>query len=429
MRIIGDFHIHSRYARACSKDLNIANLEKYAKLKGIDILGTGDFTHPDWIKELKAELIDAGDGIYKTKTGFPFIFQTEVSLIYTQGGKGRRVHHIILAPSLEVVEQINEKLSKRGNLRSDGRPIIGRYPSIELAEDMRSISDKIEIIPAHAWTPWFAIFGSMSGFDSVEECFGEKAKYIHAIETGMSSDPAMNWRVSHLDKYNPISNSDCHSLWPWRLGREANVFELKTLTYDAILTAIRTGKGLASTIEVDPNYGKYHFDGHRLCKHSQSPEQTRKNKICPNCKRPVTIGVAYRVEQLADRPEGFVKENAIPFKKLIPLSELIAARHRNGVATKKTWEIFHKLVKEFGSEYNVLLDAPVDRIKSLLADEKLAHFIQLNREENIKIIPGFDGQYGIPIFDGEKIAVEDDVGNEQLAQEKPKPSQKSLSEY
>lgn len=406
MRIIGDFHIHSRYARACSKDLNVANLEKYAKLKGIDLLGTGDFTHPDWIKELKSELVDSGDGIYKTKTGFPFIFQTEVSLIYTQG-KGRRVHHVILAPSLEVVEQINEKLSTRGNLRSDGRAIIGRYSSIELAEDMHSISPDIEIIPAHAWTPWFAIFGSMSGFDSVEECFGEKAKYIHAFETGMSSDPAMNWRVSKLDKYTPVSNSDCHSLWPWRLGREANVFDID-LKYSDVIKAIRTGKGFTSTIEVDPNYGKYHFDGHRLCKYSQDPEKTKTNKICPVCKKPITIGVAYRVEQLADRAEGFVKEGAIPFKKLIPLSELIAARHRNGVATKKTWEIFNKLVKEFGSEYSVLLDAPVDKIKSLLADEKLAHFIQLNREENIKIIPGFDGQYGIPIFDGEKIAIEDD---------------------
>src|SRR3989338_2357073 len=304
MKIIADLHIHSRFSRATSKELNIKNLEKYAKIKGLNLLGTGDFTHPEWLKELKNELTEDETGILKTKTGFNFILQGEISLIYTQDGKGRRIHNVLLAKNLDVVEQINEALLKRGRLDYDGRPIFN-LSCIEFTEMMKSIDKDIEIIPAHIWTPWFSLFGSMSGFDSVEECFKDQAKFIHALETGLSSDPAMNWRLSQLDNYTLISNSDSHSFWPWRIGRECNIFDIK-LAYDAFIKSLKTKEGFIETIEVDPSYGKYHFDGHRLCKVCMSPKDAIKNKnICPKCGRKLTIGVLHRVEELADREEGF----------------------------------------------------------------------------------------------------------------------------
>lgn len=400
--IIADLHLHSRFSRATSKDLTIPNLEKYARIKGLDVLGTGDFTHPDWLKELKKELAEDETGILKTKNGFDFVLQAEICNIYSQGGKLRKVHNILLAKSFDVVDQINELLSKKGKLASDGRPIFGSYSCIELAEDLMKIDNDIEVIPAHAWTPWFAIFGSMSGFDSVEECFMEKTKYIHAIETGMSSDPAMNWRLSKLDKFSLVSNSDSHSYWPWRIGREANVFELKDITYKNILSAIRTRQGFKETIEVDPGYGKYHYDGHRLCNVCMSPSDSLKAKnICPKCHRKLTIGVAHRIEELADRPEGFVPKDAVPFKKLIPLSELISAVIGAGIATAKTWKIFNDLTAHFGNEFNVLLNAEEKELLKI-ADEKVAKAIIDNRNEKIKIQAGFDGEYGYPVFEGVK---------------------------
>ena len=323
MRIIADLHIHSKYSRGCSKELNLSNLEKWARIKGLGLLGTGDFTHPEWIKELKENLTGDGTGILKTKSGFPFVLQTEISLIYSQGGKGRRVHVLILAPGFEVSDRITAYFKKNGRVDYDGRPIF-KISAQHLVKDLREISEDIEVIPAHIWTPWFSLFGSNSGFDSVEEAFGDQAEHIHSLETGLSSDPGMNWRLSSLDRYQLVSFSDSHSYWPWRLGREATVFDIE-LNYKSLLKALRTGEGLVETIEVNPNYGKYHFDGHRNCGVSFSPEQTTQTRgICPVCKRPLTIGVLSRVEKLADRSEGYKLKNAKPYRSLIPLSELIA---------------------------------------------------------------------------------------------------------
>ena len=248
MRIIADLQIHSRFSRATSSSITLPNLEKYARIKGLNLLGTGDFTHPKWLAELKNELKEDGSGILASKSGFHFVLQGEISNIYTQDGKGRRVHTLLLAKNFEIVEQINAALLKKGRLDYDGRPIFG-FSCIELVEMMKSIDDGIEIIPAHAWTPWYGIFGSMTGFDSVEECFKEYAHKIHAIETGLSSDPAMNWRLSKLDKYTLLSSSDAHSFWPWRLGREANVFGIDW-SYDDLLNAIRKRKNFMETIEM-----------------------------------------------------------------------------------------------------------------------------------------------------------------------------------
>ena len=401
MKIISDLHIHSSYSRACSKDLNFENLEKYARIKGIGLLGTGDFTHPKWIQEIKSKLKEDENRILRTSSGFPFVLQTELSLAYTQGGKGRRIHYILMAPSLDIVSQITEFLLKKGRVDYDGRPIFG-FGSIELVEKMNEISNYIEVIPAHAWTSWFGIFGSESGFDSIKECFGDKARYIHAIETGMSSDPAMNWRIKDLDNVTLVSNSDCHSYWPWRMGREANVFEMKELNYKNVLAAIREQKGFIQTVETPPSYGKYHFDGHRLCGVVMSPQESAEHKnICPKCGKKMTIGVLNRVEQLAepDRPEGFIPKGRIPFKSLIPLSEIIAELNGVPVASRKTWQIYNALIERFGNEYNVLLETAEDELQKVV-DEKLTAAIMKNREGKIKVMPGYDGEYGKPVLNG-----------------------------
>ena len=397
MKVIADLQIHSRFSRATSSSLTLQNLEKYARLKGLNLLGTGDFTHPKWLAELKGELKEDGSGILASKSGFHFVLQGEISNIYTQDGKARRIHTLLLARNFEVVEQINAALLKKGRLDYDGRPIFG-FSCMELVEMMKEIDDGIEIIPAHAWTPWYGIFGSMSGFDSVEECFGEKSKHIHAIETGLSSDPAMNWRLSKLDKYTLLSSSDAHSFWPWRLGRECNVFDIDW-RYDDILSAIRKKKNFMETIEMWPHEGKYHYSGHRACNVCLSPKEALKqNSICPKCKRLLTIGVAQRVEQLADRPEGFVPKDAVPFKNIISLSEVISATTGNEVASKSVWEEYYKLVKEFGNEFNVLLEADETELKKITG-EKIALNIMKNRNQKIQFKPGYDGVYGVPIFD------------------------------
>ncbi|MBU0627707.1 MAG: endonuclease Q family protein [Nanoarchaeota archaeon] len=420
MKIIADLHIHSRFSRATSKDLTIENLEKYANIKGINLIGTGDFTHPKWIEDLKSNLKEDGTGILKTKNNFPFILQTEISSIYTEYGKGRKVHNVILAPSFEVVDQITEFLLKKGRVDYDGRPIF-KLPCDELVESMMKISKDIEVIPAHVWTPYFGLFGSMSGFDSVEEAFKDQAKNIHALETGLSSDPLMNWRLSQLDRFSLVSSSDLHSFWPWRIGREATLFDLKNITYQDIINALRTKQGLEGTIEVDPGYGKYHFDGHRNCKVCLAPKNSIKIKnICPKCGKPLTIGVLHRVEQLADREEGFKPEGAKNFYSLIPISELISTQIKSPVASKKTWEIYNKLIKGFGNEFNILLDAKKeDMIK--VVDEKIADIILKNREGKITIQPGFDGEYGKPLL-SEKDLVETEI-------ETPKFEQKGLSDF
>jgi uncharacterized protein (TIGR00375 family) len=403
MKVIADLHMHGRFSRATSTQLSIPNLTKYARIKGLGLLGTGDFTHPLWLQELKAGLAEDGTGILKDKNGFGFVLSGEISSIYSQGGKVRRVHNIILAKSFDVADQINEALTRRKvNLKSDGRPICG-IPCPELVELILGVDKEAEIIPAHVWTPWFSVFGSESGFDSILECYQDQAKNIHAIETGLSSDPAMNWRVSSLDKYALLSNSDSHSFWPWRIGREANVFDLKSLTYEDMLSAIRgkDQKRFLCTIEVDPSYGKYHFDGHRACNVSLSPEEARKlGNRCPVCKRQLTIGVLHRVEELADRPEGYVPKGAIPFKSLIPLTEIISAQMGvDQLYSKRIWAVYDRLLKAFGSEFAVLLDAEEKELAKH-ADQRLAKAIVCVRQGKVEIKPGYDGVYGYPVFEG-----------------------------
>jgi len=418
MRIIADLHIHSKYSRATSNQLNIGNLEKYARLKGLSLLGTGDFTHPIWVKELKSELSEDGTGILKTKSGFNFILQTEISLMYKQGEKGRKIHNVVLAKNFDVVEQITDQLKKFGRVDYDGRPIFGiKCP--EFVEMMKEIDKDIEIIPAHIWTPWFGLFGSKSGFDSVEQCFKEQTKHIHALETGLSSDPAMNWRLSMLDKYTLVSNSDLHSFWPWRIGRECNIFDLKELSYNSLLNAIRTKQGLVETIEVDPSYGKYHFDGHRNCNVCMSPNESLKNKdICSVCGRKLTIGVLHRVEELADRPVGFIPKDAVPFKSLIPLSEILSKLLSSGIATQKIWKEYNNLVNESRSEMDVLINLSFDELKKI-TNEKIAEAIINIRNGKIKIHPGFDGEYGYPLF-SDKDTKKEDSKNKLIENHKQK---------
>lgn len=420
MRVIADLHLHSKYSRATSKQLDIANLEKWAKVKGLNLLGTGDFTHPEWIKELKANLSEDGTGILKSKNGMNFIIQTEVSLIYTDLGKGRRVHNVILAPSFGVVGQITEYFKKHGRVDYDGRPIF-KIPCDELTYELKKLSDDIEVIPAHIWTPWFSLFGSMSGFDDIKDAFKDQTKNIYALETGLSSDPQMNWRLSELDRFALVSCSDSHSFWPWRIGREATLFDLKELTYKNLIKALRTKEGLLGTIEVDPAYGKYHFDGHRNCKVCLSPKESLKLKnICPVCGRQLTIGVDHRIEELADREEGFKPKDAKDFKRLIPLSEIISNLVGKAIATKTVWAEFHKLVKDGKSELDILLETPFDELKKLV-DEKIAKAIIDNREGKIKIKPGYDGEYGIPLLGGKP------VKDEKI--QEPKQKQLGLTQF
>ncbi len=406
-----DLHLHSRYSRACSSSISLGTLAENAKLKGLTVLGTGDFTHPKWNEELKSRLSEE-NGIYEY-SGIKFILSNEISLMYRQGGKGRRIHHVLLAPSLEIADQINEFLKSRGRVDYDGRPIFG-FSSIELTERLMSISKDIMIIPAHAWTPFFGIFGSMSGFDSLEECFQEKAKYIHAIETGLSSNPAMNWRLSKLDSISLVSFSDAHSAAPHRLGRECCALDCEP-SYREITDAIKNKdkNKFLYTVEFFPEEGKYHYDGHRNCNFSCEPQETKKHKgICPRCGNPLTIGVLSRVEELADRPEGFVPDNAIPFKSLVPLSELIAAAAGSEVYSKKVWSAYGALVGKFGNEFNVLLNSEENELKKL-ADEKIADIIMKNRKGTLTIKPGYDGVYGELVIGGKTGEAEDERGKEQ----------------
>lgn len=401
MEFIADMHIHSKYSRACSKDLTVPNLEKWAKIKGVTLLGTGDFTHPKWIQELKANLTETetekDSGFFQTKTGFPFVLQTEISLIYTQENKGRRIHNLVFAPSFQVVDEITKFLLTRGRVDYDGRPIF-KIPCPELVEKMKAIDNRIQVIPAHAWTPWFGLYGANGGFDSIKDAFQDQTKNVHAIETGLSSDPEMNWRVKELDNMNLVSFSDTHSFWPWRLGREATVFDIEP-TFNALAKTLETGNGIKETMEVNPNLGKYHMTGHRVCNVSFHPEEAKKlNDICPKCGNKLTIGVDQRIEQLANRPLGYKPENAKPFRSLIPISELLAQFHGKAVATKKVWEEYRKLVTDKQSEYDILLKMPIDEIAKATSNE-FAEIMERNRAGKIKVKGGYDGVYGVPMLD------------------------------
>ena len=404
MNIISDLQLHSRFARACSKNTTLDKLEKYARIKGINLLSTGDFQHPIWNSEIKNNLKEDDNGVLWSKNKFPFIWGSEISLMYSDNGR-RAVHLLMFAPNGETADQMTEALGKKGRLDYDGRPIFG-MTSQEFVELMKEIDDKIEIIPAHCMTSFFGCFGSKSGFDSLKDCFKDKVNKIYAIESGMSANPSMLWRLK--ENVNIVSFSDAHSFWPHRLGREATVFDVNELSYDNILKSIRTGNGLKSTVETKPEYGKYHLDGHRNCDFSCDFEESKKlNKICPKCEKELTIGVEYRIEELAKEQEGYKPENARPFVEVIPLHELIAVIYDiKQLSSKKVWGIYNLLIEKFGNEFNVLLNVNFDDLKKIV-HEKLAKVIILNREGKLKIKPGYDGVYGvIELSEKDKIKIQ-----------------------
>jgi len=399
--IIADFHIHSKYSRATSKNMDIPNLVRWAHYKGINLLGTGDFTHHLWLEELKQYLEPLEDKGLFICQGIYFILSTEVSNIFSQNGRVYRVHNLIMVPDLKLAYEVNKMLSYYGNLTSDGRPTLGMSCK-ELASQLFKISQDIILIPCHIWTPWFSVFGSNSGFDSLEEAFEEYTDKITALETGLSSDPAMNWRLSKLDRFSLVSNSDSHS--PHRIGREANVFdcEMNFWQIKKVLEEKDRTKFLY-TIEFFPEEGKYHYDGHRNCNVRLHPKETKKYKgICPKCGRPLTKGVLYRVEELADREEGFIPPNAIGYKSLVPLDEIIAEARELNKESKAVEKEYINLVSEFGSEFNLLVNIDEKELFSKLP-YRIAEGIKRVREKRLNILPGFDGEYGkIKIFDEEE---------------------------
>jgi uncharacterized protein (TIGR00375 family) len=401
LRVAADLHIHSRYSRATSESMGVKEIDRFARVKGLSIVGTGDFTHPKWVRELSETLVPEPDtSLYKLASSVDsnvrFMVTTEVSTVFASNNEYKKVHHVILTPSLETAEQINDRLARYGNLISDGRPTLD-VNAAHLVEEVMEVSDENMVFPAHAWTPWFSIFGAFSGFDSVEECYEDMTKHIYALETGLSSDPPMNWRLSKLDKFTLVSNSDCHSFWPWRIGREANVFELEKPDYDEVLNAIRLKDTdrFRFTIETDPAYGKYHWTGHRNCNVSLSArEATKLGNVCPVCRRKLTKGVEQRVEELADRSPDFKPEKAVGFMRLLPLSEIIAAvLDVDSPSAGRVWDLYNSLIEKFSNEYSVLIDCSKSEL-SAVAGEQVAEAIVRVREGNAKVIPGYDGVYG-----------------------------------
>lgn len=429
MQFVADLHLHSKYSRAVSPDMNLTVMSEYAKKKGIDILTTGDWTHPLWFREIKSQLEETSEGLYKLKDGnrdVHFILSCEISSIYSQGGKTRRIHNLVFTPNIEVAEKISYELVKRGcNLMSDGRPIIG-LSAKDLLELILSVDKRAVLVPCHIWTPWFSLFGSNSGFDSIEECFGNYSKYIYAIETGLSSDPLMNWHIKDLEERSILSFSDSHS--PAKMAREATVLELVSPTYKNIIRSFihpfvlalvkskeedneeRLKNKVAFTIEFHPEEGKYHYTGHRNCKVVQSPEESRRDGvICKVCKRPLTVGVMQRVQDLAREfkmqsskfkvDEYGVRwfedptNNHPPYVKLVPLLEIIAESLSSTVSSGKVKNMFDLLCETFGSEIKVLLKTKVSDIQKV-AGERVAEGIDKVRKNEMALSAGFDGEYG-----------------------------------
>ena len=392
MEFIADFHIHSKYSRATSKDMDIQHIAEWAKLKGITLMGTGDFTHHLWLEELKGKLEDLGNGLFRYKEVY-FILTAEISSIYSKKGKGYRIHNIVFSPSFKTTDKINETLARYGNLASDGRPILG-MDAADLARIIFDIDENCMVVPGHIWTPWFSLFGSMSGFNRIEDCFEDQTPKIFALETGLSSDPAMNWRLSALDRFTLISNSDSHS--PAKIGREANIFDCE-LNYKTIREVLKTKdkKRFLSTIEFFPEEGKYHFDGHRLCDQRLSPKETKQHQgKCPKCGKKVTVGVMNRVEELADRPEGFNPPNSIPYKNLIPLDEIIAETKGVGKTSLAVGRDYRSCLAKFGTEFEILLRASKeDLLKGL--PSRIAEGVLRVRDGKVSIKAGYDGEYGI----------------------------------
>lgn len=426
MQVIADLHVHSKYSRATSPDLTPEGLYKAAKIKGIDIIGTGDFTHPRYLSELKEQLQESPEypgffylkesSIASNRSKFPlFMLTTEASCIYSQDGQGRRNHIIITVPDFKTADQLIADLSGRGaNLSSDGRPILG-LSSEELAKIALNINNQNLVIPSHIWTPWFSTYGSKSGFDSLEQCFGSMSKHILAIETGLSSDPAMNWRIKELDDFAIISNGDSHS--SRKVAREATVFELETVSYQNIVKALKNSAKLNKsnlpqdyikhTVEFYPEEGKYHWDGHRACDVRLSPWQSNQEQnICPHCRKPLTLGVMHRVDQLASRTEKEAQDYARlcrpDFKKIVPLEEIVADALGQNTGTKKVSRLYGQLVKEGDSELKILLDLSHSQLKKITLPE-IAEGIKRMRQGQIHISPGFDGVFGdVKIFTKEE---------------------------
>ncbi len=405
MFYIADLHLHSHYSRATSKDLNLETLYQWARIKGINIVGTGDFTHPLWFKELKEKLEPDGTGLFRLKNppkedvpGFTcadidvrFCLTSEISSIYKHGDKVRKNHNCVYAPDFETVARINAKLGQIGNLSADGRPILG-LPSRNLLEIVLETSDDAHLIPAHIWTPWFSMFGSRSGYNSVQECFSDLSAHIFALETGLSSDPEMNWRLSMLDKYTLVSNSDAHS--PQKLGREANLFDTER-SYYALFDALKTKKGFLGTYEFFPEEGKYHMDGHRKCDVCFEPEESIRHKnLCPKCGQPLTIGVLHRVTELSDRKQPQRPVGAPDFHYIIPLPEILSEIKGVSPSSKAVNQTFRQVISSFGNEFTLLKQAPVEDIKQK-AGTVVAEAIKRMREQEVNPQGGYDGEYGV----------------------------------
>jgi DNA helicase-2/ATP-dependent DNA helicase PcrA len=414
MEYVADFHIHSRFSRSTSQQMDLVTLNRWAQLKGVKVLGTGDFTHPQWFSELRTGLIPAEPGLFRLKaekeglkepviplscaSEVRFLLSAEISTIYKKGEKVRKVHHLVLMPDLPSAARLNAKLERVGNIKSDGRPILG-LDSRTLVQMILDASEEAAVIPAHAWTPHFSVLGARSGFDTIAECYEEFTPFIFAIETGLSSDPPMNWRLSMLDQVVLVSNSDAHS--PSRLAREANVFDTE-LSFAAMVKALKTKdhRAFKGTIEFFPEEGKYHYDGHRACKKRMTPQETLKNRYrCPVCNRKVTVGVMHRVLELADRAEDQPPENTFPFQRLIPLVEILAETFKTGVTSQKVTQAYFKLLSELGSELYILRRASLKDIEKA-SSELTAEAVRRIREGKVHIAPGYDGEYGtIRVFE------------------------------
>jgi uncharacterized protein (TIGR00375 family) len=429
MKFVADLHLHSKFSRATSKEMVLDILACWAKIKGIRLLATADFTHPEWLFLLKQKLESSGNGFYRLKHILPttdeylksisfslndvsFILSAELSFIYSKKGKVRKIHLILLAPDFESVNRINQKLSGLGNLRSDGRPVLG-MDAKAFVKIVADLCPQCVVIPSHIWTPWFSLFGANSGFDSIEECFEEMTPFIFALETGLSSDPAMNWRISALDRYSLVSNSDAHS--PSRIGREANVFDAD-FSYKGLIDAIKSKDAdkFLYTVEFFPEEGKYHYDGHRKCGVLFAPrESMRHNNICPQCGRKLTIGVMHRVEELCDREEGQAPTLKVPYRNLIPLNEIIAQALEKTSDCRSVWDIYFHFIHEFENEQKILTEVSIEELRRI-SPEKVSLGVERMRKGAVKIVPGHDGCFGkISLFD-EKTLEEETQGQLKL---------------
>lgn len=408
MKFIADLHIHSKYSRATAKNLDLENLYYYAQIKGVTLVGTGDFTHPAWIEEIESKLEETEPGLFSLKKEIAedidktipkscrnpvrFILQTEISSIYKKEGQVRKNHNLIYFPDIVSVKKMNAKLDSIGNIKSDGRPILG-LDAADLLDIMLGINDKGFFVPAHIWTPWFSLFGSKSGFDSIEECFGSLKEHIFAVETGLSSDPPMNWRIQQLDDIRLISSSDAHS--PGYLGRNASVFNTK-LSFAHVRNALEKNdlEKYHGTLDMYPHQGKYHYDGHRKCNICLNPATTVKiDGVCPVCGRQVTCGVLNRVEKLAARPQGYLPQGRQGFQSIIPLSDILSEIFDKGPKTKKVAGYYNKAVETLGPELGILLDKSCEQIETA-GVPMLAQAVMKMRSKDISLDPGFDGEFG-----------------------------------